>query len=198
MERRKTQAMASHSAIFLLLSIFTFVFLGSEYLYVNMVSRIVEESQTVIAQNYALGVNALGFLIYPLINRSVRERNKTILIFSLSFLSIICIFLIQQHISFSVTLAAGVVLFLLLGVFGGSVHYLAACTIRTERIAGLVGISYAAGILLQYANNNLVRMRSPVQIWVAAPQEGRFSFEKRPFLLKFATIFEILNFSICY
>ena len=44
----------------------------------------------------------------------------------------------------------------------------------------------------------LVRMRSPVQIWVAAPQEGRFSFEKRPFLLKFATIFEILNFSICY
>ena len=88
MERRKTQAMASHSAMFLLLSIFTFVFLGSEYLYVNMVSRIVEESQTVIAQNYALGVNALGFLIYPLINRSVRERNKTILIFSLSFLSI--------------------------------------------------------------------------------------------------------------
>ena len=67
MERRKTQAMASHSAIFLLLSIFTFVFLGSEYLYVNMVSRIVEESQTVITQNYALGVNALGFLIYPLI-----------------------------------------------------------------------------------------------------------------------------------
>lgn len=158
MERRKTQAMASHSAIFLLLSIFTFVFLGSEYLYVNMVSRIVEESQTVIAQNYALGVNALGFLIYPLINRSVRERNKTILIFSLSFLSIICIFLIQQHISFSVTLAAGAVLFLLLGVFGGSVHYLAACTIRTERIAGLVGISYAAGILLQYANNNLVNI----------------------------------------
>ena len=158
MERRKTQAMASHSAMFLLLSIFTFVFLGSEYLYVNMVSRIVEESQTVIAQNYALGVNALGFLIYPLINRSVRERNKTILIFSLSFLSIICILLIQQHISFSVTLAAGVVLFLLLGVFGGSVHYLAACTIRTERIARLVGISYAAGILLQYANNNLVNI----------------------------------------
>ena len=66
--------------------------------------------------------------------------------------------MIQQHISFSVTLAAGVVLFLLLGVFGGSVHYLAACTIRTERIAGLVGISYAAGILLQYANNNLVNI----------------------------------------
>ena len=66
--------------------------------------------------------------------------------------------MIQQHISFSVTLAAGVVLFLLLGVFGGSVHYLAACTIRTERIAGLVGISYAAGILLQYAHNNLVNI----------------------------------------
>lgn len=150
MERRKTQAMASHSAIFLLLSIFTFVFLGSEYLYVNMVSRIVEESQTVIAQNYALGVNALGFLIYPLINRSVRERNKTILIFSLSFLSIICIFLIQQHISFSVTLAAGVVLFLLLGVFGGSVH-LSGCLHDPDRTHSRPG-------------GNLLRGRHPATV----------------------------------
>jgi len=150
--------MASHSVMFLLLSIFTFVFLGSEYLYVNMVSCIAEESQTVIAQNYALGVNALGFLIYPFLNRAVHERSKTILIFSMSLLSIICIFLIQQHISYSVTLAAGLILFLLLGLFGSVVHYLAACMIRTERIASLVGISYAAGILLQYANNNLVNV----------------------------------------
>ena len=39
----------------LLVGIFTFVFLGAEYLFVNMISLSVTEGKTVIAQNYALG-----------------------------------------------------------------------------------------------------------------------------------------------
>ena len=38
----------------LLIGIFTFVFLGAEYLFVNMISLSVTEGRTVIAQNYAL------------------------------------------------------------------------------------------------------------------------------------------------
>lgn len=45
----------------LLLAIFTFLFLGAEYMYVNMLSLTAEEEKTVIAQNYALGVSAVGF-----------------------------------------------------------------------------------------------------------------------------------------
>ena len=45
--------------------------------------------------------------------------------------------------------------------------------------------------------SRLVRMRSPVRIWVAAPQRDRFSFEKWSFLLQFTTISGILNFAIC-
>lgn len=51
------------------------------------------------------------------------------------------------------------VLFLLLGVFGSAVHYLAAVTIDGDNaLARLAGIAYALGILLQYANNNLVNL----------------------------------------
>lgn len=69
MKTRGLRTPASINAI-LLLSIFTFVFLGVEYLYVNMMSRMVGEDQTVIAQNYALGISVLGFILYPVLNRS--------------------------------------------------------------------------------------------------------------------------------
>ena len=55
------------------------------------------------------------------------------------------------------TLMAGLVLFLFLGLFGSAVYYAAVYTLKTEKyIARLVGISYMLGILLQFANNNLV------------------------------------------
>lgn len=77
MKTRGLRTPASINAI-LLLSIFTFVFLGVEYLYVNMMSRMVGEDQTVIAQNYALGISVLGFILYPVLNRAVHERFKAL------------------------------------------------------------------------------------------------------------------------
>ena len=59
---------ASVNAI-LLIGIFTFVFLGAVYLFVNMISLSVTEGRTVIAQNYALGASAVGFLLFPAIGR---------------------------------------------------------------------------------------------------------------------------------
>ena len=112
MKTRGLRTPASINAI-LLLSIFTFVFLGVEYLYVNMMSRMVGEDQTVIAQNYALGISVLGFILYPVLNRAVHERFKALLTFSTVLVSIICIFLIQQHISYAITLTAGLILFFL-------------------------------------------------------------------------------------
>ena len=45
----------------LLLSVFTFLFLGAEYLYVNMISLTAGEEKTVITQNYALGITLSVF-----------------------------------------------------------------------------------------------------------------------------------------
>ena len=46
----------------IMMGIFTFLFLGAEYLYDNMISLIASEEKTVLAQNYALGASAVGFL----------------------------------------------------------------------------------------------------------------------------------------
>lgn len=146
---------ASVNAI-LLIGIFTFVFLGAEYLFVNMISLSVTEGRTVIAQNYALGASAVGFFLYPAMERWGGRRYKSALTFILALGAIICTFIVQQHISYAATMTAGMVLFLLLGVFGSAVHYLAAVTIDGDNaLARLAGIAYALGILLQYANNNL-------------------------------------------
>ena len=41
-----------------LMGMFTFLFLGAEYLFVNVLSGVVSEDKTVLAQNYALGISA--------------------------------------------------------------------------------------------------------------------------------------------
>ena len=57
-----------------LMGLFTFLFLGAEYLYVDVLSRMVSEDKTVLAQNYALGVSTAGFLLYQIGRASCRER----------------------------------------------------------------------------------------------------------------------------
>lgn len=61
-----------------LMSLFTFVFLGAEFLFVNMISRTVSGNQSVNAQNYALGISVIGFVLYPVFSRFVKEMaNRT-------------------------------------------------------------------------------------------------------------------------
>ncbi|MGN0498369.1 MAG: LuxR C-terminal-related transcriptional regulator [Acutalibacteraceae bacterium] len=141
-----------------LMGLFTFLFLGAEYLFVDVLSRMVSEDKTVLAQNYALGVSAAGFLLYPLLNRFCKNRIKTVCFAVFSLASVLCIAFICMGTAYSATFTAGLVLFLLLGLFGSAVFYLSMRMMKTDRyLARAVGISYALGILLQFANNNLVR-----------------------------------------
>lgn len=141
-----------------LMGLFTFLFLGAEYLYVDVLSRMVSEDKTVLAQNYALGVSAAGFLLYPLLNRFCKNRLKAVCFVMISLASVLCIALICMGTAYTATFIAGLVLFLLLGLFGSAVFYVSMRMMKTDRyLARTVGISYALGILLQFANNNLVR-----------------------------------------
>ena len=149
---------ASVNAI-LLIGIFTFVFLGAEYLFVNMISLSVTEGRTVIAQNYALGASAVGFFLYPAMERWGGRRYKSALTFILALGAIICTFIVQQHISYAATMTAGMVLFLLLGVFGSAVHYLAAVTIDGDNaLARLAGIAYLLVIRTRQAAQSRIEM----------------------------------------
>lgn len=141
-----------------LMGLFTFLFLGAEYLYVDVLSRMVSEDKTVLAQNYALGVSAAGFLLYPLLNRFCKNRLKAVCFVMISLASVLCIAFICMGTAYTATFIAGLVLFLLLGLFGSAVFYVSMRMMKTDRyLARTVGISYALGILLQFANNNLVR-----------------------------------------
>lgn len=142
----------------ILMGLFTFLFLGAEYLYVDVLSRMVSEDKTVLAQNYALGVSATGFLLYPLFHRFCKKRLKIIISAVISLASILCIALICMGTAYTATFIAGLVLFLLLGLSGSAVFYVSMRMMKTDRyLARTVGISYALGIMLQFANNNLVR-----------------------------------------
>ena len=141
-----------------LMGLFTFLFLGAEYLYVDVLSRMVSEDKTVLAQNYALGVSAAGFLLYPLLNRFCKNRLKAVCFVMISLTSVLCIALICMGTAYTAIFIAGLVLFLLLGLFGSTVFYVSMRMMKTDRyLARTVGSSYALGILLQFANNNLVR-----------------------------------------
>lgn len=141
-----------------LMGLFTFLFLGAEYLYVDVLSRMVSEDKTVLAQNYALGVSTAGFLLYPLLNSFCKNRLKAVCFVMISLASVMCIALICMGNAYTATFIAGLVLFLLLGLAGSAVFYVSMRMMKTDRyLARTVGISYALGILLQFANNNLVR-----------------------------------------
>lgn len=51
------------------LAIFFFVFLGMEYMFDNQMAFVTDSAGVVLAQNVVLGVSAVGFLLYPLLQR---------------------------------------------------------------------------------------------------------------------------------
>ena len=72
-------------------------------------------------------------------------------------LAAVCLWEIQVHQSYGSTLAAELILYVLLGIAGSLVHYRAACRYgMEEHLAETVGVSYATGLFLQFLENNLI------------------------------------------
>ena len=141
-----------------LMGMFTFLFLGAEYLFVNVLSGVVSEDKTVLAQNYALGISAAGFVLYPLSGRFRKDRLKAVCAVFGGLLSVLCMGFICCGTAYAGIFAAGLVLFLLLGGIGSAVFYASVRMMKTDRyLARTVGVSYGAGVLLQFVNNNLIR-----------------------------------------
>ena len=141
-----------------LMSLFTFTFLGAEFLFVNIIARTASGNLSVNAQNYVLGISALGFLLYPLFNRIAGGILKAVISLTAAVISVACFFLLCRGYSYPLTLCFGLLLFLLLGSYGGAVYCKSLYLLKTNaHLARLVGISYMLGTVLQIANNNLIR-----------------------------------------
>lgn len=144
----------------ILLALFYFLFLGSEYLFDNSIIYHTDSHGVVIAQSYILGISALGFLFYPVFKYLTVKKAaglKYLGIFFCFLVGTVCYFLINRHPGYALTLTAGCVLFFLLGILGSSIHYLCSLLlIQDSLLPAVVGFGYAFGILLQFINNNFV------------------------------------------
>lgn len=140
-----------------ILAIYNFIFLGAEYWFDNMMAYSTDAYGVVLAQSYILGASAIGFFLFPLFRRKMQTSAGYIGCLVTITTVIICLFVISQHISHVATMVSGCMAFLLLGIVGSAVHYLVACTFaRDDRLARTAGAAYAAGLLLQFINNNFV------------------------------------------
>lgn len=128
------------------MAIFTFIFLGIEYLFVDMISLLVSENTVVLSQNYVLGMSCLGFVLYPLYNRYFKGLSRRICIGISAIIIVALITIIYLHPTYLITFITGLIL---LGGLGGVTSYKAICILPDQKyLARCVGISYMIGIIL--------------------------------------------------
>lgn len=152
-----------------MLAVFTFLFLSTEYFYVNQIAQNASSARTVNVQNYALGVSAVGFCLYPLLFRFFRDRLRSAVFFTLAMLAVVCFVILGSPVPSGLLTAAGMLLFLVLGIFGSAVHYHFLCEISDKKyFARMVGVSYGFAILLQFLNNSLISSALAEQLLLCA------------------------------
>ena len=152
-----------------MLAVFTFLFLSTEYFYVNQIAQNASSARTVNVQNYALGISAVGFCLYPLLFRFFRDRLRSAVFFTLTMLAIVCFVILGSPVPPGLLIAVGMLLFLVLGILGSAVHYHFLCEISDKKyFARMVGISYGFAILLQFLNNSLISSALAEQLLLCA------------------------------
>ena len=152
-----------------MLAVFTFLFLSTEYFYVNQIAQNTSSARTVNVQNYALGISVIGFCLYPLLFRFFRDRLHSAVFFTLTMLAIVCFVILGSPVPPGLLTAVGMLLFLVLGILGSAVHYHFLCEISDKKyFARMVGISYGFAILLQFLNNSLISSALAEQLLLCA------------------------------
>lgn len=166
--------------IIAVLAIFNYIFLGSEYLFDNMIRYATDSAGVVRAQNYVLGISVIGFLLFPCINRYFNQKMREIGLYLLPIAGIICIFVIQEHLSYRSMLLSGFLLYFLYGIIGSAVHYYAAVSLSAEKgLAKTVGFGYAFGLLLQFISNNLIHNSTIESVTLSAFLAGMVLLVRR-------------------
>ena len=150
-----------------LLAIFTFLFLETEYLFVNIMGTLSNSQQAVRAQGIVLGTSVIGFLLYALFYRIKSAFAKRVVTVMFPIVMAVCLFFLYEADSYAICLFVGCVVFVLLGLFGSALHYHALFYVgRDSHLALLIGAAYALGLLFQFICNNLVRSQVVQLIFV--------------------------------
>ena len=143
--------------LIILLAIYNFCFLGTEYFFDDMMATLTYSSNVVNAQNIILGFNFLGVILYPSLCRYLSHKLKKIMSILACTGCIVSVYMIMLHKSYAQVLGAGIVCFVIMGVAGGVICYITNQTISNRKhLAKIIGISYALGIIIQHIYNNCV------------------------------------------
>ncbi len=144
------------------LALFNFVFLGSEFHYDIEVGKLVGSAGVVGAQGVILGASVVGLLGYAAVARLFRGPLGRMYAALASVLAAGCLLTVRLLGDAAMVQVIGAVCFLMLGLMGASAHAVFSRVFaEDEHVASGVGCAYAAGILMQFANNMLV----PAGFW---------------------------------
>lgn len=131
------------------LALFYFIFLESNSFYLSSMSSFSLESRFATTIVPIMGLNALGFLCYPLysLKLSRRKRRGTALVFAI--LWIVCLIIAATVSSPIAIVGAGYLSFFIMGVLGGNAYFgVAMMLAQSNRLITSVALAHAAGILL--------------------------------------------------
>ena len=84
-----------------LLAIFTFLFLETEYLFVNIMGTLSNSRQAVSAQGIVLGVSVIGFLLYALFHRIKSAFVKRVVTVVVPLVMAVCLSLLYEADSYA-------------------------------------------------------------------------------------------------
>lgn len=140
----------------IILALFNYIFLGTEYLFDNIVGDIKPQS-VVTAQSYILGASVLGFLFFAIIKKYINKKLKYGLLSAFVVVETLLFALMEYSESYGFVVITGCVMFALFGVMGSAVYYIASVYLKSNRnVASTIGLAYGLGIMFQFGDNNIV------------------------------------------
>lgn len=140
----------------IILALFNYIFLGTEYLFDNIVGDIKPQS-VVTAQSYILGASVLGFLFFAIIKKYINKKLKYGLLSAFIVVETLLFALMEYSESYGFVVITGCVMFALFGVMGSAVYYIASVYLKSNRnVASTMGLAYGLGIMFQFGDNNIV------------------------------------------
>lgn len=140
----------------IILALFNYIFLGTEYLFDNIVGDIKPQS-VVTAQSYILGASVLGFLFFAIIKKYINKKLKYGLLSAFIVVETLLFALMEYSENYGFVVITGCVMFALFGVMGSAVYYIASVYLKRNRnVASTIGLAYGLGIMFQFGDNNIV------------------------------------------
>lgn len=131
------------------LALFYFIFLESSSFYLTSMSSFSLEPGFATTIAPIMGLNALGFLCYPLysLKLSRRKRRGTALVFAILWVASL---IVAATTSSPIAIVgAGYLSFFIMGILGGGAYFgVAMMLAQSNRLITCVALAHAAGILL--------------------------------------------------